>query len=401
MLLEENLLDSENTHAQLAHAYDVLRAESRRAAEAERVALETRERLRSITSSRMEALKEASRAQSELRAYKLQFEAAQQRIRDANELTKQAETEKERSERKLKELRKIVDKYRENMLTQLAKEEGVREGRREVLRELTKQSYNPIVASGYNDIPMTPSDATVLPVPPPASVLVRSRRSTTPRSRYGSPPLSHPPDVLVGARQPPTPSRRAHTPVYPIPPPVTQPLPPPPSLPILPRQTATPVIKNSREGPDDIIIRSPVAIHPGAHSITRPSSSASRLRNNVSPPVQSPSRASGATYQQHGRHHSIDPAVLGAMSAGRIYTDNSTDTDSDTEFPSQPPPPPFSQIQGKQWLPKQEVVCLLGLFSCYCMLIKIKCTTDNSEACTNSRSLTTENTCLFPFPLFI
>ena len=127
-LVHEKLEADSGAEVQLARAYDIIKEESRRAAEAERAALEATQRLKALAISRATAAKEASRAQAELRAYKLQLENAQRQLQDANAIAAASDQERARAEQASRKLKHAVEKLRLSEYMRRAREEGRREG---------------------------------------------------------------------------------------------------------------------------------------------------------------------------------------------------------------------------------------------------------------------------------
>lgn len=134
MLLEDKL-DAERLSAELNRANDLLRIESRRAHDAERVAREAQELLKGVEHARLAAQQEAARVKAELRLYKVQYENAQEQLIRANEMIREADLEREDAVEAMTRMRKKLERYRAAEIERRAREQGRREGREEVLRE--------------------------------------------------------------------------------------------------------------------------------------------------------------------------------------------------------------------------------------------------------------------------
>lgn len=343
ILLEEKA-DASRLHAQLERAYGVLRAESQRAVDAERSAVETAERLKGTHRARAAAQSEASRLQAELRMYKMQYAEAQKQLERANEMITQSDQERERSEREVEKMRKGMEKMREREVARRAMEEGRRIGREEAeavrrrrLQEVAEAANRrargiefPINEDGDESVeggyategqaggrrrrrslaqPQHPRGAPVaaesyrtqspLPVPPPESVPVYSNPVPLAMNRV-------PADIAY--------RQAAGDAGYDYQNPTTQAYPPSDGL------------VDSRPYPDHIIIRSPVPSHAESDM------SATRSVDNATPrPIQGDpySRRQG---QPQGPPFPYD-ADAAMASANRIYSHNSTDS---PEFPSRP-----------------------------------------------------------------
>lgn len=383
-LLIEKIDADDSTQAQLARAYDILRAESQRAANAERLALETAERLKGVSSARAQALQDAARAQAELRAYKLQFENAQQQLRTANDLVAQSDVEREQAVQTVARMKRAVEKYKAGELRRRAMEQGRLEGREEAFRDMgfrysRDRERGPLVEDD-DMAPLTPSDSTMLPIPPPEPVPLASRRRAESLSRMQTPRVQTPiqsrparQSQIVQNQPMPNFIRRNTTPVNDRSQTPWRPVPPPATTAVRPPQgPATPpeymhgdeeiedtLYDRDREmngSPDHIIIRSPVPTHP-----THPPPLQPQLQTRPPrPPSSHGSRPTHISYpasQRHARHQSIDiPAALASESARRIYSQVSSSS-SDTFEPVDPPEPP--QEVGYDYTSSREppVVC--------------------------------------------
>ena len=371
-LVHEKLEADSGAEVQLARAYDIIKEESRRAAEAERAALEATQRLKALAISRATAAKEASRAQAELRAYKLQLENAQRQLQDANAIAAASDQERARAEQASRKLKHAVEKLRLSEYMRRAREEGRREGLLESRGVVppTRSSALvsvPAIEDGDDEpLPQTPVSNIPLPVPPPDYPPIVSRRAQTPASAHrGSQGVRTPvPDVIRQGATPPR--RQSQAPSHSVPPSA--------SIPILHRRAETPgssqrppvyddfdPVPEARDLhinsiPDHIIIRSPVPVR--ASSPTEPT-------HFSQPPHQPRPRSSQASHPyihqrpqppRHARHYSIDdPAARASASASRIYSHYSTSSDS-TISDTTAQRPPSRTLRLREDLPRQETV---------------------------------------------
>ncbi|KAL5494545.1 hypothetical protein ACEPAI_6 [Sanghuangporus weigelae] len=373
-LLHEKLEADTSTDVQLARAYDIIKEESRRAAEAERAALETSQRLKALALSRASAQKDASRAQSELRAYKLQLENAQRQLQEANAMAAASDVERARAEQAARKLKNSVEKLRLNDLMRRAREEGRREGLLESRGAVPPTRSNPfsvpITEDDDDDVLLqTPVSNVPLPVPPPDHPPIVSRREPTPTFRRAQTPMSAlrgsqgtrtpVPDVI---RQSATPaSRRSQTPSHPVLPPASIPNRRP-----LVYNEFDPIPENRdlhiKPVPDHIIIRSPDPVR--ASSPAPPTPFLQPQPRPASSHADHPRPTFGSQIHQqprpqpprHARHYSIDdPAARASASASRIYSHYSTSTDSSTgEAPAQRPSSRI--LRHREDLPQQETI---------------------------------------------
>lgn len=367
-LLLEKIDADDATQSQLQRAYDILRNESKRAADAERLALETAQRLKGVSSARAQALQEAAKAQAELRAYKLQFENAQQQLRTANELMAQTDAERDHAIQSVARMKKAVAKYREGELRRRAIEQGRLEGREEALRDMGAR-YSRMRDRGTfvedDDVLRTPTDVTMLPMPPPERVPIVVRRRAESLSRVQTPRTTTPvqsrqirhsqveqPNIV--RRNTSTPVQdRSQTPWRSIPSPATAAV-------RQPSNAGTPPayahrdeeIENTQydrahrmnDIPDHIIIRSPVPTRPVE---TQTPLQAQFQRVPPRPPSSQASRPTNVSYppsQRQGNGHAhVPPHILAAQraaeSAGRIYSQVSSSS-SETFDPVVPPEAP-------------------------------------------------------------
>ncbi|KAI9508907.1 hypothetical protein F5148DRAFT_1191375 [Russula earlei] len=105
-----------------------LKQESQRADDNERRAREAIQRFRAINEARVAAQQDATRANEELRLYKLQLEYAQKEIYKAQEILESLETQRHDAEASAAKARNVARKLREESLVDLAREEGHRLG---------------------------------------------------------------------------------------------------------------------------------------------------------------------------------------------------------------------------------------------------------------------------------
>ncbi|EJC98553.1 uncharacterized protein FOMMEDRAFT_148994 [Fomitiporia mediterranea MF3/22] len=394
-LINERLEADTTGEVQLARAYDIIKTESRRAADAERIALESTERLKGLAIARAREQKDAVRAQAELRAYKMQLDNAQKQLEEANAIVAASDAERMKAEHAVTRMKRTVEKFREGELARRAREQGFREGRREALWSIGadvppvhsthSRTRGPIYEDDDDDeVPHTPTSNVPLPVPPPESVPIMSRRAATPTIRRSTPiqqdwrtaPI---PEVIRQEMTPP--SRRASTPGWGLP------VPPPASIPTLPRRGETPRPNSRRSGtpgprqapppleyddfepvpdpraqhpePDHIIIRSPVPVRPepetptGVPAQVYPTRPASSQATRPPPHAGHPQGHHPHDPRRHPRHHSMgDPAALATASADRIYSQYATSSESSSSEPRRPP----SRGMRRHGLPQQEII---------------------------------------------
>jgi hypothetical protein len=133
-ILLEGKIDAENMKVQLEQAYAYIRAESRRANEAERILQEAKERLKGLMLAKQASDKAAERAQAELRMYKVQYENAQMQMQRANEMIQESDMERDKARRQMEKMKEALEKYKEAELMRRAREEGWRAGREDGYR---------------------------------------------------------------------------------------------------------------------------------------------------------------------------------------------------------------------------------------------------------------------------
>lgn len=246
-VLLEDKLDAERLAAELNRVNDLLRIESRRAQDAERVAREAQELLKGVEQARYAAQQESARVKAELRLYKVQYENAQSRLMKANEMIREADLEREAAIEGMHRMRKKFDKYREAELERRAREVGRREGREEILRER---------ATSMREEEDVPQMTDVLQQPTPIQASPREQRAT---------------------------------------PPMVETIPGP-----VPVEIETPM---TRDGPDHIVVRSPapIPIPPPGYN----------FNERFPPPERPLSRAATLNYPQqpyhagHARNYSV------------------------------------------------------------------------------------------------
>ncbi|KAI5120567.1 hypothetical protein M0805_002517 [Coniferiporia weirii] len=396
-ILIEEKADAERLQTQLERAYGVLRAESQRAVDAERAAIETAEKLKGTHRAHLASQQEAARLQAELRLYKLQFENAQSQLRRANDMISQSDLDLQRAESAMEKMRMTTHKIKGAELARRAREEGWRQGREEVLRELMvnepappvprglrgedrpplveedddveEEEEEPLHQAASREVPQPQqyqathvrapeSDGTApLPVPPPASVPIMPRgpvRRSNPRQSAMAPPFHQDTQEDIYYQQ--MPPNAAHDMIMP----------------------------DSRPIPDHIIVRSPLPVSasvPDVVNITAPRPSSSHAMRPMSRAAMLAQRDRGpysqsAHFNPHPRHpqqplhshiharsHSVDvPPALPDQVYPQSYS-SSTSSD-DHEFPmrsdSRTPRQKRGHTQGTgvqfDSLPQQEVI---------------------------------------------
>ncbi|KAG2036710.1 hypothetical protein BDR03DRAFT_959204 [Suillus americanus] len=140
-LLVNEEYEAKQTRKVLYTALDRLDAESRRAEEAEVQLAETLERTRSINEARVAAQQEATRAQEELRLYKLQLDNAQREILRAQDVLGVIEAQRDDAEAAAADARSKARRLNEERLIELAREEGRRLGYEEGIRRGRNMGY--------------------------------------------------------------------------------------------------------------------------------------------------------------------------------------------------------------------------------------------------------------------
>lgn len=167
--------------------------ETRRANDAERRASEAIALARSTNEAKLIAQRDATRANEELRLYKLQYDNAQREIFKAQELIDQIEAERQDAEAAAARARSTARKLKEQNLIILAREEGRQLGYQEGLATGRRMAFEERVgASEYTED--SASEDEVLLSEHPSNIRLRS-----PTPGAHSRPSSRPP----AARQPP------------------------------------------------------------------------------------------------------------------------------------------------------------------------------------------------------
>lgn len=183
--------------------------ETRRANDAERRAMEAIALARSTNEAKLIAQRDATRANEELRLYKLQYDNAQQEIFKAQELIDQIEAARLEAEAAAARARSTARKLKEQNLIIIAREEGRQLGYQEGLATGRRMAYDERMTPGDYTEESESEDEVLLPEQP-SNIRLRS-----PTPGTGSRPSSRPP----AARQPPPPppppmrppSRSTHT----------------------------------------------------------------------------------------------------------------------------------------------------------------------------------------------
>lgn len=169
--------------------------EIRRANDAERRASEAIALARSANEAKLIAQRDSTRANEELRMYKLQYENAQREIFKAQELIDQIEAERQDAEAAAARARSTARKLKEQNIIIMAREEGRQLGYQEGLATGRRMAYEERMrASDYTEDSAS-EDEVMLPEHP-SNIRLRS-----PTPGAGSRPSSRPPT----ARQPPPP----------------------------------------------------------------------------------------------------------------------------------------------------------------------------------------------------
>lgn len=172
---------------------DRLDKEIRRANDAERRTLEAIALARSANEAKLIAERDATRANEELRMYKLQYENAQREIFKAQELIDQIEAERQDAEAAAARARSTARKLKEQNLIIMAREEGRQLGYQEGLATGRRMAYDERMRAGDYTEDSISEDEIMIPEHP-SNIRLRS-----PTPGAGSRPSSRPP----AARQPP------------------------------------------------------------------------------------------------------------------------------------------------------------------------------------------------------
>lgn len=126
-------------------ALERLDSETKRAQEAERRALELAERFRVVNDARLQAQTDLTRANEELRLWKMQYETAQSELRRGQDMLRDVESQRDQAESSAAQARSVARKLREKHLVLLAREEGRKQGYEEGL----KRAREELRAAGY------------------------------------------------------------------------------------------------------------------------------------------------------------------------------------------------------------------------------------------------------------
>jgi hypothetical protein len=175
--------------------------ETRRANDAERRASEAIALARSTNEAKLIAQRDATRANEELRLYKLQYENAQREIFKAQELIDQIEAERQDAEAAAARARSTARKLKEQNLVIMAREEGRVIGYQEGLATGRRMAYEDRMRPGDYTEDSDSGDEIVLPEHP-SNIRLRS-----PTPGTGSRPSSRPPAARQPPPQPPPPMR--------------------------------------------------------------------------------------------------------------------------------------------------------------------------------------------------
>jgi len=150
MLVNEEY-ESKQTRKILYSAFDRLEYETKRADAAEARIEETIQRARAINEARTAAQQQASRAQEELKLYKLQLDNAQKEILRAQDVLKAIEAQRDEAEAAAVSARSKARRLNEERLIELAREEGRRLGFEEGVRRGRRMGYREAYEIGIDD----------------------------------------------------------------------------------------------------------------------------------------------------------------------------------------------------------------------------------------------------------
>jgi flagellar biosynthesis/type III secretory pathway protein FliH len=167
--------------------------ETRRANDAERRASEAITLARSANEAKLIAQRDATRANEELRLYKMQYDNAQREIFKAQELIDQIEAERQEAEAAAARARSTARKLKEQNLIIMAREEGRLVGYQEGLTTGRRMAFEERMRAGDYTEESDSDDEVILPEHP-SNIRLRS-----PTPGTGSRPSSR----LPAARQPP------------------------------------------------------------------------------------------------------------------------------------------------------------------------------------------------------
>ena len=133
--------DPKQLKALLILTNDRLESETRRADLAEQRVVDVLDRLRTANETISTVRTEVSRANEELRLYKLQYDLAQREIHRAQDVVNQLQDARDEAERAAAQARSVARRYREDGLMNKAREEGRREGYEEGYSHGKAMSY--------------------------------------------------------------------------------------------------------------------------------------------------------------------------------------------------------------------------------------------------------------------
>ena len=171
--------------------------ETRRANDAERRALEAVALARSANEAKLIAQRDATKANEELRLYKLQYDNAQREIFKAQDVIDQIDADRQEAEAAAARARSTARKFKEQNLVIMAREEGRLVGYQEGLATGRRIAYEEEMRVGDYMEDSDSGEEIMLPEHP-SNIRLRS-----PTPGTGSRPSSRPPV----ARQPPPPMR--------------------------------------------------------------------------------------------------------------------------------------------------------------------------------------------------
>ncbi|KLO14248.1 hypothetical protein SCHPADRAFT_889384 [Schizopora paradoxa] len=336
-VLFEEKTNAQNVSDDLEDAYDRIKREAKRVSDAERVTLETNERLRGMNHARLAAQQEAARLQAELRLYKIQYDNAQRQLLEANAIINETDIERERAEKAASKMRRALEKYRESELARRAREEGRREARDEMLREVIREKErlalemerlrvdNDTLGDEDLDDDEDIRDQTARHTVANVADNVPLIEAPDPEDpRIPMPIVEPPPEPQTQAPPPapPMPSAEPSGPVIPpeIPEAMTS-MPPMPIPGIIVDEVTEPAIPPPTV-PDHIIVRSP------ARSDSSPFGMAPAMPVPMAQPIPQPSgypinpskSSSSRSRPQHSRHHSVPDYSSSSSSSGSTIT---------------------------------------------------------------------------------
>ena len=150
MLVNEEY-ESKQTRKILYTAFDRLEQETKRAEAAEARIEETIQRARAINEARITAMQQASRAQEELKLYKLQLDNAQKEILRAQDVLKAIEAQRDEAEAAAVSARSKARRLNEERLIELAREEGRRLGFEEGVRRGRRMGHREAYETEIDD----------------------------------------------------------------------------------------------------------------------------------------------------------------------------------------------------------------------------------------------------------